>query len=119
MYRKTTMKFCVVQSPSPYNVILGRNGLKELRAIPSTIHSMAKFPTPKGIATLTSGQAMVLECRRWEENRSTGSHTRTSPKRQKLLIQRQAQRKISWSTQLTLNSWLPLGTISRKNVGEV
>ena len=32
LFRKTIMKFCVVQSPSPYNVILGRTGLKGLRA---------------------------------------------------------------------------------------
>ena len=48
LFRKTIMKFCVVRSPSPYNVILGRTGLKGLRAIPSTIHSMIKFPTPRG-----------------------------------------------------------------------
>ncbi|GJU38165.1 reverse transcriptase domain-containing protein [Tanacetum coccineum] len=32
--------------PSPYNIILGRPGLRKLRAIPSTIHGMMKFPTP-------------------------------------------------------------------------
>ena len=46
MYRRTMMTFCVVRSPSPYNVILGRTGLKKLRAIPSTIHSMIK-PYPE------------------------------------------------------------------------
>nr|GFC34801.1 reverse transcriptase domain-containing protein [Tanacetum cinerariifolium] len=30
----------------------GRPGLKTLRAISATIHSMMKFPTPKGVATL-------------------------------------------------------------------
>ncbi|PWA38158.1 AAA+ ATPase domain-containing protein [Artemisia annua] len=52
--RKTTMKFTVIRAPSPYNVILGRSGLKALRAIPSTIHAMMKFPTPRGIATLVT-----------------------------------------------------------------
>ncbi|PWA58841.1 hypothetical protein CTI12_AA288700 [Artemisia annua] len=50
--RKTTMKFTVIRAPSPYNVILGRSGLKALQAIPSTIHAMMKFPTPRGIATI-------------------------------------------------------------------
>ena len=66
-YRRTMMTFCVVRSPSPYNVILGRTGLKELRAIPSTIHSMIKFPTPHGIATLVARPAAVAECRRIEK----------------------------------------------------
>ncbi|GJZ17534.1 reverse transcriptase domain-containing protein, partial [Tanacetum coccineum] len=50
--RRTSMKFIIIRAPSPYNIILGRPGLKILHAIPSTIHSMIKFPTPKGIATL-------------------------------------------------------------------
>ncbi|GKC04052.1 reverse transcriptase domain-containing protein [Tanacetum coccineum] len=48
--RRTMMKFTVVQASSPYNIILGRTGIKELRAIPSTMHAMIKFPTPSGIA---------------------------------------------------------------------
>ncbi|GJX20403.1 hypothetical protein Tco_0223080 [Tanacetum coccineum] len=41
--RRTSMKFIIIRAPSPYNVILGRPGLKILHAIPSTIHSMIKF----------------------------------------------------------------------------
>ncbi|PWA99206.1 histidine kinase-like ATPase domain, Zinc finger, CW-type [Artemisia annua] len=70
MYRRTMMTFCVVRSPSPDNVILGRTGLKEMRAIPSTIHSMIKFPTPKGIATLIARPSMVSECHRLEEKQT-------------------------------------------------
>ncbi|GJR72747.1 hypothetical protein Tco_0085112 [Tanacetum coccineum] len=65
--RKTSMKFIMVRAPSPYNVILGRPGLKTLRVIPSTIHSMMKFPTPKGIATLVTWTIIVVECRRLEK----------------------------------------------------
>nr|GEW73713.1 reverse transcriptase domain-containing protein [Tanacetum cinerariifolium] len=36
--------FMVVQAPSPYNAILGRPGMKKLRAIASTLHSLIKFP---------------------------------------------------------------------------
>ncbi|GJR53487.1 reverse transcriptase domain-containing protein [Tanacetum coccineum] len=65
--RRTSMKFIVVRAPSPYNIILGRPGLKTLRAIPSTIHSMMKFPTPKGIATLVTQSVIIVECRhQWE-----------------------------------------------------
>ncbi|PWA56622.1 hypothetical protein CTI12_AA416370 [Artemisia annua] len=61
------MKFSVIRSASPYNIILGRSGLRELRAIPSTLHAMMKFPTPRGIATLVTRAAIILECRKREE----------------------------------------------------
>ncbi|GKB50467.1 reverse transcriptase domain-containing protein [Tanacetum coccineum] len=65
--RRTAMKFIVVRAPSPYNIILGRSGLKTLRAIPSTIHSMMKFLTPKGVATLVTRTIIIVECRRLEK----------------------------------------------------
>ncbi|GJX56092.1 reverse transcriptase domain-containing protein [Tanacetum coccineum] len=61
--RKTSMKFIVVRAPSPYNIILRRTGLKTLRTIPSTIHSMMKFPTPNGIATLVTRTIIIVEYR--------------------------------------------------------
>nr|GEX53939.1 reverse transcriptase domain-containing protein [Tanacetum cinerariifolium] len=45
----------------------GGPGLKTLRAISSTIHSMMKFPTPKGIATLVIQTIIIVECRRLEK----------------------------------------------------
>nr|GEX54554.1 hypothetical protein [Tanacetum cinerariifolium] len=42
LFRRTMMKFPVVQSMSPYNIILGRTAIKELHAIPSTTHDMIK-----------------------------------------------------------------------------
>ncbi|GJZ29123.1 reverse transcriptase domain-containing protein [Tanacetum coccineum] len=65
--RRTMMKFTVVQASSPYNVILGRTWMRELRAISSTTHAMMKFPTPRGIATLVSRIAAIFECRQLEE----------------------------------------------------
>nr|GEV24595.1 reverse transcriptase domain-containing protein [Tanacetum cinerariifolium] len=41
--RRTTMKFTVVQASSPYNIILGRTEMRELRAISCTTHAMIKF----------------------------------------------------------------------------
>ncbi|GJY09252.1 reverse transcriptase domain-containing protein [Tanacetum coccineum] len=35
----------------------------DLRAIPSTIHGIMKFPTPWGVATIVSQTTMVLQCR--------------------------------------------------------
>ncbi|GJR65904.1 hypothetical protein Tco_0011969 [Tanacetum coccineum] len=62
--RRAIIKFTVIPAPSPYNIILGRPGLKQLRAIPFTIHGMMKFLTPWGITTLVSQTATVFECRR-------------------------------------------------------
>ncbi|GJW02710.1 hypothetical protein Tco_1561566 [Tanacetum coccineum] len=65
--RRTTMKFTVIRAPSPYNVILGRTGLRALRAFPSTIHSMMKFPTPRSITTLVTRSMIISECRHLEK----------------------------------------------------
>ncbi|GKE57057.1 reverse transcriptase domain-containing protein, partial [Tanacetum coccineum] len=65
--QRTTMKFTVIRAPSPYNVILGRTCLRALRAIPSTIHSMMKFPTLRGIATLVTKSVIISECQRLEK----------------------------------------------------
>ncbi|PWA74405.1 hypothetical protein CTI12_AA251760 [Artemisia annua] len=70
--RKTTMKFTVIRAPSPYSVILGRSGLKALRAIPSTIHAMMKFTTPEGIATLVTRSIVISECRKLEDKQTMG-----------------------------------------------
>ncbi|GJZ39995.1 reverse transcriptase domain-containing protein [Tanacetum coccineum] len=42
-------------------------GLRALRATPSTIHSMMKFPTPRGITTLATSSMIISKCRRLEK----------------------------------------------------
>ncbi|GKE57969.1 hypothetical protein Tco_1497154 [Tanacetum coccineum] len=54
------------RASSPYNIILGRTDLRELRVVSSTVHAMMKFPTPKGISTLCARAEPVYECR-WSE----------------------------------------------------
>nr|GEW47901.1 hypothetical protein [Tanacetum cinerariifolium] len=51
-------------STFPIQHHFGRPGLKQLRAIPSTIYEMMKLPTPWGIATLISQEPIIFECRR-------------------------------------------------------
>ncbi|GJV38807.1 hypothetical protein Tco_1417247 [Tanacetum coccineum] len=63
------MEFAVVKSHSPYNVILGRTGLRNLGVVASTIYSMIKFPTANGIATMTTNRETLQECQRIEEAR--------------------------------------------------
>nr|GEX87968.1 putative reverse transcriptase domain-containing protein [Tanacetum cinerariifolium] len=65
--RTVIMEFAVVKCHSPYNVILGRMGMRSLGAVASTIHSMIKFPTPNGIATMVTKRETFREYRRIEE----------------------------------------------------
>ncbi|GJT22083.1 hypothetical protein Tco_0892020 [Tanacetum coccineum] len=48
--KTVTTDFLIVRAPLPYNVILGRPGMRQLGAIASTIHSLLKFSTPTGVA---------------------------------------------------------------------
>ncbi|GJW48675.1 reverse transcriptase domain-containing protein [Tanacetum coccineum] len=46
------MNFMVVRSPSQHNGIIGRPGIRKIRAIPSTAHGMLKFTVEGGTVTL-------------------------------------------------------------------
>ncbi|GKF33356.1 reverse transcriptase domain-containing protein, partial [Tanacetum coccineum] len=65
--RTIPMEFAVFKSHSPYNVILGRTGLRSLGVVASTIYLMIKFPTASGIATMTAKRETLHECQRMEE----------------------------------------------------
>nr|GEU65675.1 reverse transcriptase domain-containing protein [Tanacetum cinerariifolium] len=47
------MNFVVVRSPSPYNGIIGRHGVRKLQAVPSTAHEMLKIPVEGGSLLVT------------------------------------------------------------------
>ncbi|GJX01524.1 hypothetical protein Tco_0185437, partial [Tanacetum coccineum] len=67
--RTIPMDFAVVKSHSLYNVILGQTGLRNLGAVAFTIHSMIKFLTANGIATMTTKRETLQECQRIKEAR--------------------------------------------------
>ncbi|GKF45492.1 hypothetical protein Tco_0132044, partial [Tanacetum coccineum] len=50
------------RSPSPYNGIIGRQGVRKLQAVSSTTHEMLKLPVKGGIITLKSSRLVPLEC---------------------------------------------------------
>ncbi|GJZ37581.1 reverse transcriptase domain-containing protein [Tanacetum coccineum] len=52
---KAWMNFMIVRSLSPYNGIIGRPGIREIQAVPSTAHGMLKFPANRGIVTIRRG----------------------------------------------------------------
>nr|GEX96971.1 reverse transcriptase domain-containing protein [Tanacetum cinerariifolium] len=56
------MNFMVVRSLSPYNGIIGRPGIKEIQAVPSTAHGMLKFLADEGIVTICSTILIPAEC---------------------------------------------------------
>ncbi|GJT78834.1 hypothetical protein Tco_1045559 [Tanacetum coccineum] len=56
------MDFMIVRSISPYNGIIGRPGIREIEAVPSTAHEMLKFPADGGIVTIRSTILIPAEC---------------------------------------------------------
>ncbi|GKB69241.1 reverse transcriptase domain-containing protein [Tanacetum coccineum] len=60
------MKFAIIKCRSPYNIIIGRTGIRSLRAVGSTIHSMIKFLINQGIVTIETSREAIWECRQLE-----------------------------------------------------
>ncbi|GJS83582.1 reverse transcriptase domain-containing protein [Tanacetum coccineum] len=56
------MNFMIVRSMSPYNGIIGRSGIREIQAVPSTTHGMLKFPVDGGIVTIRNTILIPVEC---------------------------------------------------------
>ncbi|GJR60641.1 reverse transcriptase domain-containing protein [Tanacetum coccineum] len=61
-FTKAWMNFMIVRSLSPYNGIIGRPGIREIQAVPSTAHRMLKFPVDEGIVTIRSVILIPTEC---------------------------------------------------------
>ncbi|GJR54492.1 hypothetical protein Tco_1405013 [Tanacetum coccineum] len=59
---KSWMNFMIVRSLSPYNGIIGRPGIREIQAVPSTAYGMLKFPADEGIVTIRSTILIPAEC---------------------------------------------------------
>ncbi|GJW47866.1 reverse transcriptase domain-containing protein [Tanacetum coccineum] len=58
----TWMDFMVVRSTYPFNGIIGRPGLRKIKAVSSTTHEMIKFPVMGGTLTLRSSKIIPIEC---------------------------------------------------------
>nr|GEY24399.1 reverse transcriptase domain-containing protein [Tanacetum cinerariifolium] len=89
--RRAIMKFTVIPAPSPFNIILGHLALKQLRAVPPTIHGIMKFPTHWGVATVESLTSVMFECRREgkkqavEQSKNVRTQDDTSPTKHALI----------------------------------
>ncbi|KAL5580697.1 hypothetical protein UlMin_013139 [Ulmus minor] len=58
------VNFIVLDSPSAYNMILGRPWIHKMRAVPSTFHQVVRFPTKWGIKEIKGEQSISRECYR-------------------------------------------------------
>ena len=58
----TTTRFLIIDSPSAYNMLLGRPSLNVIKAIPSEYHMIIKFPTVNGVGTVRGDQRVAREC---------------------------------------------------------
>ncbi|GKF09070.1 reverse transcriptase domain-containing protein [Tanacetum coccineum] len=56
------MNFMIVRSLSLYNGIIGRPGIREIQAVPSTAHGMLKFIVDGGIVNIRSTILIPTEC---------------------------------------------------------
>ena len=55
-------EFVVVDIPSPYNAIVGRDWLHRMKGVASTLHLVIKFATPRGEGTLYRDQVAAKQC---------------------------------------------------------
>ena len=52
------VNFAVLDSPSAYNMILGRPWIHKMRAVPFTFHQVVRFPTKWGIKEIKGEQSI-------------------------------------------------------------
>ncbi|XP_026433061.1 uncharacterized protein LOC113330467 [Papaver somniferum] len=49
-------RFSVVDTPSPYNAIIGRRWVHKLKGVATTYHQYLRFPTPEGVMEIKGDQ---------------------------------------------------------------
>ncbi|GAV60505.1 hypothetical protein CFOL_v3_04035 [Cephalotus follicularis] len=54
--------FLVIDTPSPYNAIIGRPRQNPMEAIVSTRHLLVKFPTRFGVGNIRGDQEAARQC---------------------------------------------------------
>nr|XP_043630179.1 uncharacterized protein LOC122601489 [Erigeron canadensis] len=60
--RSEMLTFVIVRAESPYNIILGRPAMRKLGMVPSPIHAIVKFPTPRGIGFVKTEPRPEVQC---------------------------------------------------------
>ncbi|GJV12489.1 hypothetical protein Tco_1354030 [Tanacetum coccineum] len=67
----SSSRFITGQGPGTNEASPIDTGMRSLRAVGSTIHSMIKFPTTKGVATIKTSKEALWECRQIERMHSS------------------------------------------------
>ncbi|CAL5402321.1 unnamed protein product [Camellia sinensis] len=60
--KKIKTEFMVIDTPSPYNIILERPWLHTMGAVPSTLHQLLRFPTEHRIEEVRGDQLQAKNC---------------------------------------------------------
>ncbi|XP_076943802.1 uncharacterized protein LOC143614177 [Bidens hawaiensis] len=55
-------RFCVIDSLSCFNIILGRPWIHDMKVAPSTYHQCVKLPTPWAVVKIKSDQQEAKDC---------------------------------------------------------
>ena len=58
----TEVRFLIVDTPSAYNIQLGRPSLNAVRAVPFAYHMVIKFPCANGVGMIRGDQRVAREC---------------------------------------------------------
>nr|GEX95742.1 reverse transcriptase domain-containing protein [Tanacetum cinerariifolium] len=113
------MNFMIVRSLSPYNGIIGRHGIREIQAVPSTTYEILKFPVEGGIVTIHSTILIPTDCTSLITSPAVSKEEGTRPEISKLppdTVGRTGRRKIAFHTGQRVYCYtkMPFGL---KNVG--
>ncbi|XP_026452050.1 uncharacterized protein LOC113352447 [Papaver somniferum] len=58
---KLDTRFSIVDAPSPYNAIIVRRWVHQLKGVAATYHQYLRFPTPEGVIEIKRDQVTARE----------------------------------------------------------
>nr|XP_043633590.1 uncharacterized protein LOC122604790 [Erigeron canadensis] len=78
--------FMIIRAPSPYNIILGRPGMRQLGAVASPLHSIMKFTTKHGIAIIIGERLQQPTCNQISRKRDHPDSSNDTQDVEKIVI---------------------------------
>ncbi|GJR06617.1 hypothetical protein Tco_1259857 [Tanacetum coccineum] len=117
-FTSTWMNFVVLRSPSLYNGIIGRPGVRKIQVVPSTAYKMLKLLILGGILTLWSIRIIPLKCTMISGVEALHSNViRAMNKRIKVAIHSEyPEQTIIIISTLTEEGWKVLYELLRRNL---
>ncbi|GJZ45318.1 reverse transcriptase domain-containing protein [Tanacetum coccineum] len=114
------MEFAIIKCCSLYNIIIGKTGMRSLRAVGSTIHSMIKFPTNQGVVIMETSREALRECKHLERVQGPASPEKTWGREDAEEVftigHEHPDQHVTMGTTLTTNYKQLLADILRKNI---